>query len=203
MELFLFLAALSALASLLVGRVAAANVTYLPVTAPRLNIFKPLTKAEKDAITSFVKTNLGNADVQLVSVLLPNKTDALQYLDGSAKQPPRFARVVTQTTCNMKEYMVGPLPIGTTTKVSPLDYQYGGNATYPFPNCQKNIMNVYLRNPTEDNGQSGTPNVNDAKAAPITILPDGPRYQYDPAETYIAWSELLMLRHASTNTNIA
>jgi len=178
-----------AFASFITNCVAAPNATYLPVTAPRANIFKELTKAEKTSVSNFVRTNLQNADIQLVNILLPNKTDALRYLDGSATQPARYARVLTQTTCYMKEYMVGPLPVGTATKLLPLDYTFGGNGTYAFPGCKKNTMNVYLRNPTEDNGLNGTPNPNDAKAAPMTILPDGPRYQYDPAENYVSWSK--------------
>jgi hypothetical protein len=186
-----FLAGLSAFVSFSGGFVAAANATYLPVAAPRANIFKELSRAEKDSVTAFMRTNIQNVDVRVVNVLLPNKTDALRYLDSSGTKPPRYARVLTHTNCYMKEYMVGPLPVGTTTKLLPLDYTFGGNGTYPFPGCRKNLMNVYLRNPTEDNGLSGTPNANDAKAAPMTILPEGPRYQYDPAEMYVSWSEYL------------
>jgi hypothetical protein len=193
----------SAFAALITGCLAATNATnatYLAIIAPKANIFKGLTAAEKTAVANFVKTSVGgNIDIAMTNILLPNKTDALAYLDGSGVQPARYARVLTSSTCYMKEYMVGPLPVGTNTKLSSLDYIYG-NSTYAFPNCQKNPQTVYLLNPTEDNGQSGTPNVNDAKAAPMTILPDGPRYQYDPAEGYVSWSQFALSCHTSSAT---
>jgi hypothetical protein len=140
-----------------------------------------------------VRTTVRDTEgIALINVLLPNKTDALSYLDGSGPQPPRYARVLTWALCYLREYMVGPLPVTNSTKMLPLDYQYGGNATYAFPGCKINNMNVWLRNPTEDNGLSASPvaNENDAKAAPMTVLPEGPRYQFDPAEMYVSWSEL-------------
>jgi hypothetical protein len=181
---------LSTLVSLLTSCIEGLDTSYLPITAPRTNIFKDLSRSEKDSVTNFMRTNIPSINVVLVNVLLPNKTDSLLYLDKSGAQPSRYARVLTQTSCYMKEYMVGPLPVGTATRVLPLDYPFRGNGTYSFLGCRKNNMNVYLRNPTEDNGLSGTQNPNDVKAAPMTILPDGPRYQYDPVEMYVSWSKL-------------
>ncbi|KAF1943394.1 amine oxidase catalytic domain-containing protein [Clathrospora elynae] len=65
--------------------------------------------------------------VQL-SLLLPNKTDVVPYLDSNATAPDRYARATVQlgatnsTDMYWQEYMVGPLPTTNSTHVEPLTY---------------------------------------------------------------------------------
>lgn len=65
----------------------------------------------------------------LVELLLPNKTDALFYTDGTGSAPVRWAHAVLDIRAvdepYMQDYVVGPLPLveGATT-VSPLNYPY-------------------------------------------------------------------------------
>jgi primary-amine oxidase len=64
----------------------------------------------------------------LVELLLPNKTDALAYLEGKAPPPPRFAHAIldirTTKTAYIQDFVVGPLPISPRTTVNPLNYPY-------------------------------------------------------------------------------
>lgn len=65
----------------------------------------------------------------LVELQTPNKTDALNYFDGSASAPARYAHVVLDHRATIDPYyadiLVGPLPVvnGTTTW-EPLEYPY-------------------------------------------------------------------------------
>ncbi|QRW02291.1 primary-amine oxidase [Ceratobasidium sp. AG-Ba] len=74
---------------------------------------------------------------------MPNKTDALNYLDKKGKAPARFARAVLYSgglsTPLVQEYMVGPLPISSDTAYTPYSYVYqnstggvGGSGAFPF-----------------------------------------------------------------------
>lgn len=61
----------------------------------------------------------------LVELLLPNKTDTLDYIDGRTAAPPtRYARVVVDIRATENPYIqdlqVGPLPISSKTTVEPL-----------------------------------------------------------------------------------
>ena len=40
-------------------------------------------------------------------LLAPNKTEATAYLDGKGKKPKRYARVIGESDCYSREYMVG------------------------------------------------------------------------------------------------
>lgn len=59
--------------------------------------------------------------------MMPNKTAVLPYVDGTGKEPPRYARVVlsnrTTTQPYHQELLVGPLPLdNATASWQPLEY---------------------------------------------------------------------------------
>ncbi|KPP76162.1 primary amine oxidase, liver isozyme-like [Scleropages formosus] len=64
----------------------------------------------------------------LIDLLLPNKSDVLQYLDAGGKEPPRQASVVVfyGTQGVIKEYVVGPLP-EPTFHTDVTQKKYGGD----------------------------------------------------------------------------
>ena len=71
--------------------------------APKLNIFAPLSNDEAAAVIAFLhnQTDLNltaaadagpwDNSIMVVDLLVPNKTDALAYLDGNATVPERWA----------------------------------------------------------------------------------------------------------------
>lgn len=78
-----------------------------------------------------VSSRFGKQVVELrrlpIELLQPNKTDALNYLDGNGTAPTRYAHVVLDHRDSVDPYyqdiQVGPLPIVNGTAVwSPLEY---------------------------------------------------------------------------------
>ena len=109
--------------------------------APKSNIWSGLTDVEAAGVTQWL---FGQADlnltitddagewdnsVLLVELMVPNKTDVLPYIDGSAAAPARYAHVVLDLRATINptytDILVGPLPAqnGTTTW-EPLEYPY-------------------------------------------------------------------------------
>lgn len=66
-----------------------------------------------------------------------NKTAVLPYIDGESASPSKYARVVIfqggKEEPDSQEYMVGPLPVGTETKVEKLDYIFNGGKGGAIP----------------------------------------------------------------------
>ena len=61
--------------------------------------------------------------------MIPNKTDALDYIDGCKSPPKKYAHVVLDERASVDptyaDIIVGPLPIdNTTTTWEPLTYPY-------------------------------------------------------------------------------
>ena len=132
-----------------------------------------------------------------MGLLQPNKTNALAYLDGSGPKPKRWARVGLSTydrhTSYIKEYQVGPLPVGQGTKAFPLDYIYGGNGTMSLNDNDRQTARTGVSHhepsPGEHNGWSGVKLEHDDIVAPLPIEPSGARYSFDPANAYVKWSK--------------
>ena len=73
--------------------------------------------------------------ILLVELLLPNKSDALAYLDSGSKAPTRYARALLLFGATLEpylqEYQVGPLPVSKgSTHVSLLDYPFNKGKGY-------------------------------------------------------------------------
>ncbi|KXJ85223.1 copper amine oxidase [Microdochium bolleyi] len=108
---------------------------------PYKNIWQGLTEKETVDVIQFLHSdavglnltaaaNASDWDNAILSVelMLPNKTEVLQYIDGNATASPvRHARAILMfgATENpyVREYMVGPLPICNTSTVSPYTFR--------------------------------------------------------------------------------
>ncbi|KZT51209.1 amine oxidase [Calocera cornea HHB12733] len=116
------------------------GVSNYTITAPKKNIWLGLTEDEVAAVTSFAHNqtslnltaavNATNWDNQLILVelMLPNKTDALNYFDGGGSEPARYAHVEIDHRASDSpaylDYIIGPLPVGDKTTAEPLSYPY-------------------------------------------------------------------------------
>ncbi|RPA87874.1 copper amine oxidase [Ascobolus immersus RN42] len=112
------------------------------IKAPKHNVWDSLTVDEVVTVTGYMFTDsgynltkteeAGNWDntIALVELFLPNKTDALAYIDGKTdKLPERYAHVIVDMRATEEPYMqdllVGPLPVdNATTTVQPLDWAF-------------------------------------------------------------------------------
>ncbi|KAF7290310.1 Amine oxidase [Mycena chlorophos] len=117
-----------------------ASATFSPtITAPKQNIFISLTDDEAAAVISFlhdqpelnltatvIATSWDNA-IEVVDLVAPNKTDALNYLDNGGPIPPRYALARIAFGAPEKPYLqdfiVGPLPITNESTYASLDWQ--------------------------------------------------------------------------------
>lgn len=84
-----------------------------------------------------------------ITLLQPNKSIALSFIDGNEEEPNRFARATvlfaSQEQPYRQEYVVGPLPVTNATSVVPL--------TFPFNNEQSGKSRspyLYASNTVDD-----------------------------------------------------
>ncbi|KAJ7479846.1 copper amine oxidase [Mycena latifolia] len=115
------------------------STTFSPVAvAPKANIFISLTNDEAASVVSFLhnqtELNLTAAAdagawdnaIEVLDLVQPNKTDALEYLDNGAPLPDRFAvaRIAFGATEEpyVQDFIVGPLPISNTSTYASLDW---------------------------------------------------------------------------------
>jgi primary-amine oxidase len=115
----------------------------LPVTPPALNIWSSLTANETAQIRTWLESpernlNLtrpnvakpGDNHIYLIETYYPPKAESLAYLDSpaSVSPPRRFARVTihhgAEHLPSVKDYLVGPLPIGPQTGIRRLTEIY-------------------------------------------------------------------------------
>jgi hypothetical protein len=182
--------------------------SYIPTKSERINIFSAISTDENQQVSDFLDaqqnvTLFGDYYPVWVTTLLPNKTDALSYLDEDGPVPDRYARVSIQWDCYTREYMVGPLPINNSSaQIVPLDWMFNGNATQDDLACiSDDDLPGYggLDSPyDEEQGWNGEELPGDDKAGPITILPDGPRHKFDPDENFVSWSMTMPINPQET-----
>ncbi|KAF7313195.1 Amine oxidase [Mycena kentingensis (nom. inval.)] len=116
-----------------------ASETFSTVAvAPKQNIFISLTNDEAASVVSFLhnqtELNLTSAAdagawdnaIEVVDLVQPNKTQALDYLDNDGPIPPRYAlaRIAFGATEHpyVQEFIVGPLPINNQSTYESLDW---------------------------------------------------------------------------------
>ncbi|KLU91439.1 hypothetical protein MAPG_09959 [Magnaporthiopsis poae ATCC 64411] len=137
----------------------AVNSTYIPVKAPRDNLWSKITDQEQRDILSFIGREQNksipaelNFDQSTIWQLAPNKTEASLYLSGQGAKPKRYARILGDGDCVTREYMIGPLPVNNETRAVSLDYLYRGNATLVSKSkwCDPNWGNATLRRQAAD-----------------------------------------------------
>ncbi|KAJ7320783.1 putative copper amine oxidase [Mycena albidolilacea] len=115
------------------------NSTFSTVSvAPKTNIFISLTNDEAASVISFLhnqtELNLTAAAdagawdnaIEVVDLVQPNKTDALDYLDNDGPVPARYAvaRIAFGATEEpyLQDFIVGPLPITNASTYESLDW---------------------------------------------------------------------------------
>ncbi|KAF2179308.1 amine oxidase catalytic domain-containing protein [Zopfia rhizophila CBS 207.26] len=115
--------------------------------APHKNIWKGLTKNETVSVLQYLHSNssglnltaaesAGSWDnrIALVELLQPNKTDTISFLANAngTNGPPRYARatILFGATADpyVQDYMVGPLPVTSSTKIQPLTFLYNNKS---------------------------------------------------------------------------
>ncbi|KAB5578137.1 copper amine oxidase [Coniochaeta sp. 2T2.1] len=111
------------------------------IKAPKTNVWGSLTNDEAASVVAWLfaqeDLNLTISDdatawdnsVLLVESMVPNKTDALGYIDGCKAPPKKYAHVVLNERASefptYTDILVGPLPIdNATTSWEPLTYPY-------------------------------------------------------------------------------
>ncbi|KAI1344805.1 membrane copper amine oxidase [Xylariaceae sp. FL0016] len=112
-----------------------------PITAPHDNVWAGLTDAEAVSVVAWLfsqqslnLTTTEDADewdntVLLVELQIPNKTDAVSFIDSSSAAPTRWAHVVLDVRATEEPYyqdiLVGPLPLtNATASYQPLEYTH-------------------------------------------------------------------------------
>lgn len=98
-------------------------------------IFHTLTGPEMDDIAAWVReqdsTIVPPADaasnknyITVMDAMMPNKREALDYLDGGGERPGRYAKVIAvrgaDVPAKVVEYKVGPLPLSSDTTLEVL-----------------------------------------------------------------------------------
>ncbi|WPH03192.1 Hypothetical protein R9X50_00606800 [Acrodontium crateriforme] len=108
--------------------------------APKENIWAELSEREAADVNAFIlkeyahlnlteqPKNANENSIFFVETLRPNKTDAVPYLHGHGEIPQRYAKAAISMEIDglphMVYYMVGPLPISSESKISPLQYVF-------------------------------------------------------------------------------
>ncbi|CAO2648787.1 Nn.00g097360.m01.CDS01 [Neocucurbitaria sp. VM-36] len=107
-------------------------------SAPHRNPWKVLSIDESASVEAllqkrfnlnFDEGNSHDSFVYQITLLQPNKTDVVPFLDSDTREPARYARATVSfgaTDLYWQEFIVGPLPATNSTKIEPL--------TYPFHN---------------------------------------------------------------------
>ena len=106
------------------------KISIIPDIEDQSNIFRELTLTEMKNIEMYVdekfnfkRSNYNNPaydtiSIQNIELYLPNKEDALNFLDKSGKQPERQARVtIMHYPFNVTYYVIGPVENPTYHKI--------------------------------------------------------------------------------------
>lgn len=122
----------------------------LTVKSPKSNVWAPISPEDNTAVWNFlhdpaqglnltIPENAGLNDNQVfwIDTLHMNKSDVVPYLDQGGPKPDSYARVIifegSKAEPVSQEYMVGPLPVSSNTKLEKLDYIYNGEMGGALP----------------------------------------------------------------------
>ena len=128
--------------------------------AAKANIWYGLSTEEVSSVTSWLldqkQLNLTAAEgatswdncIDFMQLLMPNKTDALAYMDGNGREPARYAQVSLNIRATdsptFTEIMVGPLPISQKATWEYLSYPYSKKRKGSIRNTNADDMTLYL-----------------------------------------------------------
>ncbi|KAK0630517.1 copper amine oxidase [Bombardia bombarda] len=113
------------------------------VKAPKINPWSSISPDDVTAVWDLVhapasglnltapaNATLTDNYVYFIDTLHTNKSEILPYIDGNGPQPSKYARVVIfeggKEEPISQEYMVGPLPVSSSTAIEKLDYIFNG-----------------------------------------------------------------------------
>lgn len=121
------------------------------VKAPKTNVWSNLSPEDNVAVWDWLHSSKSGLNLTLpesatlsdnyvywIDALHTNKSAVLPYIDGKGPAPPKYARAIVFEGAiaepRSQEYMIGPLPVSSNTKVQPLDYIYNGGmgGSVPF-----------------------------------------------------------------------
>lgn len=115
------------------------------IEAPKTNIWAELSTDEVDGVYSLIKNKFNLTDFSeatlfdnyavWITAINPNKTDALEYLEGDKTAPQRYARAViffggedfakqSEPHGYWQTYQVGPLPATEDTEVVEMNWAF-------------------------------------------------------------------------------
>lgn len=122
------------------------------IVAPKSNIWSELTPTEINGVYKLIKEKFNLTDANdatlfdnyavWIAPINPNKTDALEYLDGNGPAPQRYARASiffgghdfakdSEPDGYWQIYQIGPLPATENTEVVEMNWAYT-QSTFPF-----------------------------------------------------------------------
>lgn len=96
-----------------------------------------------------------------VELLPPNKSAVLPYLNGQDSEPPlRAAKVTIKFGATeqpyLQEYSVGPLPVGSDTRIHPLTFIYNKNIPIQrVYDADEEAIDSFIKDFTNDSDVSG------------------------------------------------
>ncbi|KAJ9138446.1 Amine oxidase [Pleurostoma richardsiae] len=115
----------------------------LTTKAPKPNVWAPISPEDNAAVWNWLHdpaqglnltlpqhAKINDNQINWIDTLHLNKSDVISFLDGSGPKPKSYARVIIyeggKAEPVAQEYMVGPLPVDSDTKIEKLDYIYNG-----------------------------------------------------------------------------
>lgn len=119
-------------------------------SAPKTNVWSSVSPEDNVAVWNLLHDPASGLNLTLASeagindnylyyidTVPMNKTDVLEYLDGAGPEPPKYARAIIfeggKVEPQSQEYMIGPLPVDSTTTIQRLDYLYNGGSGGSIP----------------------------------------------------------------------
>lgn len=122
----------------------------LATKAPKPNIWAPISAEDNLAVWNWLHDPIQGLNLTLpqyakindnkvywIDTLPLNKSDVVPFLDSDGTRPRAYARVILYEGGKVdpvaQEYMVGPLPVSSDTRIAKLDYIYNGGMGGAIP----------------------------------------------------------------------
>ncbi|KAL2800214.1 copper amine oxidase [Aspergillus keveii] len=129
------------------------------INAPKENVWYGLTDDETADVAKWLfgrpELNLTTSEIAgewdntiaLIELQRPNKTETLDYLDGSGLEPTRYAHVRLNNRATVDAHyadvLVGPLPITNNTTWEPLEFPYTRKSQGRVRNVEPDSETMY------------------------------------------------------------
>ncbi|KAL3467115.1 copper amine oxidase [Aspergillus heterothallicus] len=129
------------------------------INAPKENVWYGLTDDETAAVAKWLfgrpELNLTTSEdagewdntIALIELQRPNKTETVDYLDGSGPEPTRYAHVRLNNRATVDAHyadiLVGPLPITSNATWEPLEFPYTRKSQGRVRNVEPDSETMY------------------------------------------------------------